>query len=59
MSKSPLQCSDHLLKRFEDDIKAVHYQMSILEVVFSNFKGSWFAINQAHKLYKLETEHED
>lgn len=48
-----LVASDHLLKRFDEDIQAVYHHMKILEIVFENLKHSWTAISLVHRVTKL------
>ena len=55
---NPLSSSEHLLKRFDRDVQAVYNQMQVLEIVFNNLRGSWLAISQAHKVFKIENEGE-
>jgi len=53
-----LSSSKQLLKRLDGDIRNVHAQLDILEIVFKNLQGSWFAVLQAHKVFKTENEEE-
>lgn len=52
-SASELAESDHLLKRFDEDIQTVYHHMKILEIVFNNLKHSWTAISLVHRVTKL------
>ncbi len=56
LPSSELSSSKHLLKRFDDDMRAVHSQMNLLKIVFDNLKGSWTAINLVHKAIKIKAE---
>lgn len=51
-----LSSSEHLLKRFDDDMQAVHSQMNLLKIVFDNLKGSWTALSMVHKAIKVRAE---
>jgi len=51
-----LTSSEQLIKRFDANVKDVYSQMQLLEIAFTNLKGTWFAIGQVHKLFKIETE---
>lgn len=46
-SDNPLSFSEHLLKRFDEDMLKVHAQMNSLEIVFDNPRV--FARGQALK----------
>lgn len=56
---STLSSSENLLQRFDNDMRAVHSQMNLLQIVFDNLKGSWTAISMVHKEIKIETEDKD
>ncbi|OJW54587.1 MAG: hypothetical protein BGO67_10600 [Alphaproteobacteria bacterium 41-28] len=58
MSESNLSSSEHLLKRLDADIRMVHTQLEFLKIAFKNLQGSWVAVNQAYKIFKIETEEE-
>ena len=51
-----LSSSEHLLKRFDDDMQAIHSQMNLLKIVFDNLKGSWTALSMIHKTIKIKAE---
>ena len=53
---STLLSSENLLQRFDNDMRAVHSQMSLLQIVFDNLRGSWTAISMVHKAIKIEAE---
>ena len=55
---SELVSSTYLLKRFDDDIQRVRTQLSFLEITFENLKGTWTAISQTHKVFKINIEEE-
>lgn len=55
---SELASTEYLLKRFDEDILAVHRQMEVLKIIFENLKGSWLAISLAHKALKYEVKEE-
>ncbi|MDP3445221.1 MAG: hypothetical protein Q8T08_20365 [Ignavibacteria bacterium] len=56
LPSSELSSSKHLIKRFDDDMQAVHSQMNLLKIVFDNLKGSWTAISLVHKAIKIDIE---
>ena len=53
---SELADSEHLLKRFDEDILTVYHHMKILEIVFDNLKHSWTAISLVHRVTKLHEQ---
>ncbi|MBY0292057.1 MAG: hypothetical protein K2W92_02070 [Alphaproteobacteria bacterium] len=56
LPSSELTSATHLLKRFNEDMRAVHNQMEMLKIVFENLKHSWYAISLVHKIVKSEVE---
>ena len=55
---SELVSSTYLLQRFDDDIQKILTQLSFLEITFENLKGTWIAISQTHKVFKMNIEEE-
>ena len=51
-----LASSEYLIKRFDADMKDIHSKMQLLEIAYTNLKGTWFSIGQVHQLFKMETE---
>ncbi|MDI9634430.1 hypothetical protein QM565_01305 [Geitlerinema splendidum] len=55
---SELASAEYLLNRFDKDVQAVYSQMAILQIVFDNLKGSWFAVSSAYNVFKIDTKEE-
>jgi len=58
LSALALAQSEYLLKRFDKDVQAVYNQMAILQIVFDNLKGSWFAVSSTYNVFKIDTKEE-
>lgn len=56
LTSSELTSAEHLLKRFNEDMRVVHNQMEILKIVFENLRHSWYAISLIHNIVKSEVE---
>lgn len=51
-----IQKSQHLLKRLEEEMNSLDNIVSQALIIISNLKGTWTAIDQAHKNWKREIE---
>ena len=56
MANHDIQKSQHLLKRLEEEMIFLSNLMSQAQIVTSNLKGTWIAIDQTHKNWKRDTE---
>jgi hypothetical protein len=56
MANHDIQKSQHLLKRLEEEMIFLSNLMSQAQIVSSNLKGTWIAIDQIHKNWKRDTE---
>ena len=56
MANHDIQKSQHLLKRLEEEMIILSNLMSQAQIVASNLKGTWIAIDQTHKNWKRDTE---
>ena len=56
MANHDIQKSRHLLKRLEEEMYFLNSLLSQALFVASNLKGTWTAIDQAHKSWKQDTE---
>jgi hypothetical protein len=51
-----IQKSKQLLKRLEEEMIFLSSLMSQAQIVVSNLKGTWTAIDQTYKNWKRDTE---
>ena len=56
MANHDIQKSQHLLKRLEEEMIFLSSLMSQAQIVSSNIKGTWMAIEQTHKGWKRDSE---
>jgi hypothetical protein len=56
MANHDIQNSQHLLKRLEEEMIFLNSLMSQAQIVASNLKGTWTAIDQTYKNWKRDTE---
>lgn len=56
MADHDIQKSQQLLKRLEEEMNFLSSLMSQAQIVVSNLKGTWIAIDQTHKNWKRDTE---
>lgn len=56
MADLDIHKSKHLLKRLEEEIMFLSSLMSQAQMVASNLKETWGAIEQSHKQWKNSTE---
>lgn len=56
MADHDIQKSKHLLKRLEEEMIFLSSLMSQAQIVSSNLKGTWIAIDQTYKNWKRDTE---
>ena len=56
MANHDIQKFRQLLKRLEEGMIFLSSLMSQAQIVSSNLKGTWIAIDQTHKNWKRDTE---
>jgi hypothetical protein len=56
MANHDIQKSKQLLKRLEEEMIFLSSLMSQAQIVASNLKGTWTAIDQTHKNWKRDIE---
>jgi len=56
MANHDIQKSQQLLKRLEEEMIFLSSLMSQAQIVASNIKGTWNAVNQTHKNWKRNIE---
>lgn len=56
MADHDIQKSKQLLKRLEEEMIFLSSLMSQAQIVASNLKGTWTAIDQTNKSWKRDTE---
>jgi len=56
MANHDIQKSQQLLKRLEEEMIFLSSLMSQAQIVASNLKGTWAAIDQTHKNWKRDVE---
>ena len=56
MGDHDIQKSKQLLKRLEEEMIFLSSLMSQAQIVSSNLKGTWTAIQQTHKGWKRDAE---
>lgn len=56
MTDTDIQNSRHLLKRLDEEMIFLSSLMSQAQIVASNLKGTWTAIDQTHKNWKRDSE---